>query len=311
MPIEHPIFKDSNKDNNNSEYLRPGSRIKKKEFFRLITQALKEHGFNQTADVLEHESGIVYEESNIIQFRSSIINGDWKSAENLLKFLKIKENNYNECLFYIRQQKYLELLEKRKFTKALVVLRKELAPLQVKLNKLYELSSYLMYKNIDDIKNKINWSSKSSRSVLLNELQKYISPSLMIPKHRLETLVEQSLEFQESNCIYHNTNEKYIPIYTDHICLKEKMPNINTHILEGHDDEVWNVSFSPDGKFLASGSKDCTTIIWDITDFQLKYRLRGHIDAISNLYWSPNGKQILTCSNDRTIKLWDVMVCNN
>jgi len=43
------------------------------------------------------------------------------------------------------------------------------------------------------------------------------------------------------------------------------MPNITTHILEGHDDEIWNVSFSPDGKFLASGSKDCTTIIWDTT----------------------------------------------
>jgi len=48
----------------------------------------------------------------------------------------------------------------------------------------------------------------------------YISPSLMIPKHRLETLVEQSLQFQESNCLYHNTNETYIPIYTDHKCLK-------------------------------------------------------------------------------------------
>jgi len=28
-----------------------------------------------------------------------------------------------------------------------------------------------MHKNIDDIKNKTNWSSKNSRSVLLNELQ--------------------------------------------------------------------------------------------------------------------------------------------
>jgi len=164
-----------------------------------------------------------------------------------------------------------------------------------------------MYKNIDEIKKKADWCSKSSRSVLLNELQKYISPSIMIPKHRLETLVEQSLQFQESNCLYHNTNETYIPIYTDHICSKEKMPNNNTHILEGHNDEVWNVSFSPDGKFLASGSKDHTTIIWDITDFKLKCRLKGHTDAISNLYWSPNGNQILTCSNDGTIKLWDVM----
>ena len=38
---------------------------------------------------------------------------------------------------------------------------------------------------------------------------------------------------------------------------------MTTHILEGHSDEVWNVCFSPNGKFLASGSKDSTTIIWD------------------------------------------------
>jgi len=44
MPIEHPVFKNSD-ENNNSEFLRPGCRIKKEEFFRLITQALKEHGF--------------------------------------------------------------------------------------------------------------------------------------------------------------------------------------------------------------------------------------------------------------------------
>ena len=31
----------------------------------------------------------------MIQFRDSIINGDWKMAESLLTFLKIKENDYN------------------------------------------------------------------------------------------------------------------------------------------------------------------------------------------------------------------------
>jgi len=42
----------------------------------------------------------------------------------------------------------------------------------------------------------------------------------MIPKHRLETLVEQSLQFQKMNCLYHNTNEKSISLFTDHKCLR-------------------------------------------------------------------------------------------
>jgi len=306
MPIEHPLFKDIDDDDDNLEFLRQGSLIKKEEFFRLISQALREHGYNQTANTLENESGIIYEEPNMIQFRECILNGDWKEAENLLCFLKIKDNDYNECLFLIRQQKYLELLEKKKVNKALMVLRRELTPLQVNLNRLYELSCYIMCTNIEDIKRRSNWDSENSRSTLLNELQNFISPSVMIPKHRLETLVEQSLQFQKMNCLYHNTNEKSISLFVDHKCLREKLPKITSHILEGHNDEVWNVSFSPDGKYLASGSKDSTSIIWDTSNFKIKCTLEGHTDAISNMYWSPDSTRLLTCSNDKTIKLWDI-----
>ncbi|ORX43103.1 WD40 repeat-like protein [Piromyces finnis] len=305
MSIERPLSKDD--EDCNIKFLSPNSLIKKDEFFRLISQALREHGYNQTANMLEKESGIIYEEPNMIKFRESIFDGDWKMAESLLCCLEIKDNKINQCLFLIRQQKYLELLEHGNVNKALIVLRKELTPLQVNLNKLYELSNYLMCTNIEDIKKRAKWNNLESRNTLLNELQKYISPSVMIPKHRLETLVEQSLQFQKMNCLYHNTNEKLISLFTDHKCLRENLPKVTTHILNGHSDEVWNVCFSPNGKYLASGSKDSTTIIWDTTSFQLKYRLYGHTDAISNMYWSPDGTQLLTCSNDKTIKLWDII----
>ncbi len=35
-----------------------------------------------------------------------------------------------------------------------------------------------------------------------------------------------------------------------------KIPQVESHILEGHGDEVWSLCFSPDGKMLATASAD-------------------------------------------------------
>lgn len=35
-------------------------------------------------------------------------------------------------------------------------------------------------------------------------------------------------------------------------------------ILDAHNDEVWFVQFSHDGKYLATASKDQTAIIWEV-----------------------------------------------
>lgn len=35
-------------------------------------------------------------------------------------------------------------------------------------------------------------------------------------------------------------------------------------VLDAHDDEVWFVQFSHDGKYLATASKDQTAIIWEV-----------------------------------------------
>lgn len=73
--------------------------------------------------------------------------------------------------------------------------------------------------------------------------------------------------------------------------------------LEKHQDEVTSVSFSPDGKIIASTSSDKTIKLWN-KDGHLLQDLTGHTGAVWNVSFSRDGKIIASASEDKTVKLW-------
>ncbi|WP_353571390.1 TIR domain-containing protein [Candidatus Albibeggiatoa sp. nov. BB20] len=83
--------------------------------------------------------------------------------------------------------------------------------------------------------------------------------------------------------------------------------------LEGHKSSVLAISFSPDGRTLASGSSDGSARLW-LFDERYRYTQQsiklkgdnGHIDWVNNLGFSPNGKYLATAGSDNLIKLWNV-----
>jgi WD40 repeat protein len=78
--------------------------------------------------------------------------------------------------------------------------------------------------------------------------------------------------------------------------------------LTGHTSKVLSLTFSPDGKVLASGSADKTIILWDIASRQpIGQPLTGHIEAIKSLSFSPDGKTLVSGSKDSSLILWDVV----
>jgi dipeptidyl aminopeptidase/acylaminoacyl peptidase len=76
--------------------------------------------------------------------------------------------------------------------------------------------------------------------------------------------------------------------------------------LQGHDNIVYPVAFSPDGKTLASGSVDRTVKLWDVATGKERASLLGHADIVYSVAFSPDGKTLASGSWDRTVKLWDV-----
>ena len=75
--------------------------------------------------------------------------------------------------------------------------------------------------------------------------------------------------------------------------------------LEGHNGWVRSVSFSPDGKTLATASEDNTVRLWSM-DGQELLRLLGQNQDFRSVRFSPDGQRIAAISADNTLNLWSV-----
>ena len=74
---------------------------------------------------------------------------------------------------------------------------------------------------------------------------------------------------------------------------------------EGHMAQVYNATFSPDGKRIVTASADNTARIWDAVTGTTIVVLKGHSDSVFSAAFSPQGDRIVTASADKTARVWD------
>ena len=112
----------------------------------------------------------------------------------------------------------------------------------------------------------------------------------------------------------------------DKIILWELETGEAIHTISEHEDDVWTVAFSPDGKTLASGGGDKISL-WDVATAELLQTFRKPIDVgpsvgtaeelegdtptdlpanATSIVFSPDGKVLVSGSYDATIRLWDI-----
>jgi WD40 repeat protein len=89
-----------------------------------------------------------------------------------------------------------------------------------------------------------------------------------------------------------------------------KLLNLDTgkeiYTLQGHKSLVNSITFSPDGKTLATGSEDKTIKLWDLDTGREIRTLQGHYGHVLSVKFNPDGKTLATGSEDKTIKLWNL-----
>jgi WD40 repeat protein len=78
-----------------------------------------------------------------------------------------------------------------------------------------------------------------------------------------------------------------------------------TAVCEGHREDIWALTFSPDGTRLASGGEDRTARLWDPATGALLATCRGHTSKVLSTEFSHDGGRLVTTSSDGTVRQWD------
>ncbi|TFK63538.1 hypothetical protein BDN72DRAFT_803160, partial [Pluteus cervinus] len=142
---------------------------------------------------------------------------------------------------------------------------------------------------------------------ILNDVSHFLSLSKEVASKSIPHIYISCLVYVPKNC---QLGKSILPYFSNLLQIQD-MPDMwfpHNTILKGHEDIVSSVAYSPDGRYVVSGSHNNTVRIWDTTTSQpVGQPLQGHRNNVTSVAYSPDGRYVVSGSCDMTVRIWDTI----
>jgi hypothetical protein len=179
------------------------------------------------------------------------------------------------------------------------------------------------------------WRSTSASPCSCSVISEHLEPMLQVPSEQMVALREKP-ETQDERPVSAPSDaqlsaERQVPLLKDLSELRQRQgmqgtpyyfgigntmslapdpapPAATPRLVDGrgHNQQIFQARWSPDGKLIASAGSDHRVLVWRAPDMILVAELRGHAGIVDALAFSADGKMLASGAQDGTIILWDL-----
>ncbi|EGD74849.1 WD40 repeat-containing protein SMU1 [Salpingoeca rosetta] len=299
----------STTNNNGSLEIESGDVV------RLVLQFLKENNLMQSYNALLEETGVSMNViDNLDTFLSDVRHGHWDTILKTVTHIKLPD----KTLMLLYEQIVLELIEMKEFGAARSVLR-QTDPM-IKLKKTdpdrYMRLEHMMAQDFFDPRQAYGegGSRESRRAALAEALAGDVT---VAPPSRMLTLLQQAVKWQQHTGIL--PSGASIDLFRGKTAVKEleeerMVARVHKTIKLGGKSHCESAAFSPDGKFLVSGSVDGLIEVWNHKSGKLRKDLRYQAEErimmmetpVLALAFSRDSEMLVSASQAGKMRVWKV-----